>query len=78
MKRGGPKVLHENYKLLFSGHIDSRHGVSVLLALHQASCVEKVQQVLERIISVSVKTQVNRFSLIQVRKVVLQSSRPTQ
>ena len=74
MKGNGEKMLHEDYKLIFSGREDGRHGVGVVLAPEIAPYVEEIQQVSERIVCVSVKTKMVTFSLIQVY--APQSGRP--
>ena len=60
------KVLHENYKLIYRGNDDGRHGVGVLLAPEMAPCVEKIDSVSERNLSISYKTKIIAFTLIQV------------
>ena len=44
MKGSGEKVLHGNYKLIYSGKEDGRHGVGVILAPELAPYVEIVER----------------------------------
>ena len=76
IKASGEKILHENYKLIYSGQNDGRHGVGVVLSPELAPYVEKADNVSERILSISIKTRLAAFSLIQVY--APQSGRPTQ
>ena len=76
MKDSGERILHENYKLIYSGKEDGRHGVGVVLAPELAPYVEKVDCISERIISLSIKTKTVAFSLIQVY--APQRGRPSQ
>ena len=75
MKGSGEKILHENYKLIYSGQDDGRHGVGVVLSPELAPYVEKVDSVSGRIIGISIKTKTVAFSLIQVY--APQSGRPS-
>ena len=76
IKGSGEKILHENYKLIYSGQNDERHGVGVVLSPELAPYVEKADNVSERILSISIKTRSAAYSLIQVY--APQSGRPTQ
>ena len=76
MKGSGEKTLHGNYRLVYSGREDGRHGVAVLLDPDVAPFVEEVQQISERIVGISIKTRNMAFSLIQVY--APQSGRPAQ
>ena len=75
MKGSGERILHENYKLIYSGQDDGRHGVGVVLSPELAPYVEKVDSVSERIIGISIKTKTVTFSLIHVY--APQSGRPS-
>ena len=76
IKGSGEKTLHGNYKLIYSGKEDGRHGVGVVLSPELAPYVEKLDHVSERILSVSVKTKLVAFTLIQVY--APQRGRPVQ
>ena len=76
LRGSGEKILHENYKLIYSGKEDGRHGVGIILAPELAPYVEKVDCISERIISLSIKTKTVAFSVIQVY--APQRGRPSQ
>ena len=71
-------LLHEDYKLIYNGQDDRRHGAGAVISPELAPYVEKVDNVSERILSISIKTRSAAFSLILIQVCAPQSERPTQ
>ena len=66
LKDKGDMVLHEDYRLIFSGREDDRHGLGVILAPDVAPYVEVIHSVSERIIAVSIKSGTEKVSIIHL------------
>lgn len=60
------KKIHEDYRLLSSGSDDGRHGVGFVVAPELSKHIEVVEQIDERIISISIKLKEGGMSLVQV------------
>jgi len=65
LKGKGDRIIHENYRLIYSGREDSRHGVGFLVAANLAPYVEKVNNINERIMSIDMTLETG-ISIIQV------------
>ena len=65
LKGSGDLMIHGNYKVIYSGNDDGRHGVGIILSPKVACVVSGVQQKTERIIGVDLKLDQD-ISLIQV------------
>ena len=65
LKGKGDRIIHENYRLMYSGVEDSRHGVGFLEADNLATYVEKVKNISERIMSIDIKKKTG-ISMIPV------------
>ena len=74
MSGKGDRVIHENYRLIYSGGEDNRHGVAIILTDKLAPYVEKIDQVSERILGIDMKIEAG-VGLIQVY--APQQGRPT-
>ena len=74
MRSNGDRVLHEGYRLIYSGGEQARHGVAFLLEPSIAQFVEKVIPINERLIGVDLKLM-DGVSMIQVY--APQQGRPT-
>ncbi len=65
LKGNGDRIVHDNYRLIYSGIDDGRHGVAFLGAPDVVQCVEGFGQHGERVISVDMKLN-QGISMIQV------------
>ena len=65
MRSNGDRVIHEGYRLIYSGGEQARHGVAFLLEASIAQFVEKVIPINERLIGVDLKLM-DGVSMIQV------------
>ena len=61
----GDRILHDNYRLLYSGGEGARHGVGFIIEPNTAQYVEKVVPVNDRLIGIDIKLE-HGFSMIQV------------
>lgn len=76
MKGEGEKLLHDNYKLIYSGRDDGQYGVAFMMTPSFAERVDSVRRGGERILNISVKLGTEGMDLVQVY--VPQSGRPTE
>ena len=74
MRRNCDRIVHEGYRLIYSGGEQARHGVAFLLEPSIAQFVEKVIPINERLIGVDLKL-IDGVSIIQVY--APQQGRPT-
>lgn len=58
--------VHNDYRLLCSGSDDGRHGVGFLVAPEVARCIDTVDQVDHRIISISLRLGEEGISIVQI------------
>ena len=65
MQSNGDRIIHEGYRLIYSGGEQARHGVAFLLEPSIAQFVEKVLPANERLIGVDLKL-IEGVSMIQV------------
>ena len=65
MKHTGEKLLHENYKLIYSGQDDGRSGVALILNECISERVEKIFYKNERILGIVIKLPNVKMGLIQ-------------
>ena len=61
----GEKTLHENYKIIFSGNDDGRHGVALMLSPLLAEMVDSVDCRNERIVCITLKIKQTKIGIIQ-------------
>ena len=61
----GDEVIHDDYRMIFSGREDGRHGVALILGPKLANFVAGIQQMSERIIGIDLKLEQN-ISIAQV------------
>ena len=66
IKGNGERVLHGDYKIVFSRRGDIRHGVGVVVAPEIALYVVEVQHVSERKVVISVWSRYRKFNLMQI------------
>ena len=62
----GDRKILEDYRLIYIGGQEARHGVGLVLNPELAPLVERVSQVNERIVCVDIKLQYAGISFIQV------------
>ena len=62
----GDRVIHNNYRLLYSGENDGRAGVGIVLSAEMSPCVVRVQHIDNRIIIVDLIIKSIGISIIQV------------
>ena len=65
LKGKGDRIISKNYRLMYSGEVDSRHGVGFLVTNNIAPYVEKVKNISERTMSIDMKLETG-ISMIQV------------
>ena len=65
MQSNGDRVIHEGYRLIYSGGEQVRHGVAFLLEPSIAQFVEKVMPINKRVIGADLKLM-DGVSMIQV------------
>ena len=65
LRSKGDKIIHEDYRLVYSGSEQARHGVGFIFESRIAPYVERVISINERIIGVDLKLE-NGVSMIQV------------
>ena len=65
LKGKGGRIIHDNYRLMYSGGEGSRHGVGFLVADNLAPFVENVKNISERLMSIDMKLETD-ISMIQV------------
>ena len=66
LRGNGEKILHDNYKLIYSGEEDGRHGVAFMVAPNTAERVDSIRRRGGRQINTSLKFTNYSISLIQV------------
>ena len=65
LRGDGDKNIHENYRFIYSGSEQGRHGVGFILDPDVASYVEKVTPLNERLIALDLRVK-DGISIVQV------------
>lgn len=70
----GDKIIHEDYRLIYSGNEQAKHGVGFFLEPNIAPLVEKVIAINERLIGIDLKL---KFGISMIQVYAPQQGRPT-
>ena len=65
-KNSGQRRLHEDYKIIYSGVDDGRHGVAFMLTPQIAETVDSIDHKSERILGITLKLRDQKISVIQI------------
>ncbi|KAK7067378.1 hypothetical protein SK128_011858, partial [Halocaridina rubra] len=57
LRGSGDRIVHEDYRLIYSGGDDSKHGVGFLLEPTLGDAVEKVTHISARMVEIDLKIE---------------------
>ncbi len=65
IKGKGEKTLHENYKIIYSGNEDGRHGVAIMMSPLMAERMDSMDCRNERVMGITLTIEQTKISIIQ-------------